>query len=572
MAKFHVNPKQLVTSALIHRGRLPENHLPIIAKCRDLQDDEQAAGNAALGLVALGVVTGAVSLASLGVGPLLIAPIVSTLLGGAGYYNHPIRARRRDDEADFLRQNPQAIGLVAGKLADGHDPDLIDAALKECFTQWRSTGQHGLAALAGDLPQSQTLLDAPAVTETTGVQPQNVHGHTFFEPAAPGHSPIAPSSTTAPFPAIHEPAALAPGHQPITQNIGPMPVTAIAEPVQSRSDSAIDIAASLAAPLKSSIIVGQPGAGKGLTVAYATRAIKQTRPEISIWVIDPKSDPGEAAYWLAADRVLAEPIPAFPSGEDIEDFQGKVDRFVDEFKAVLGPKLLIVDEVLAIKELMPQWFKGFSVACNHLASTGRSRAVYVWLISQSPNASDFGISGGARNVFRRVLLLAADDLGLIANNSTFFSGQPSAALLRQTGRVAFDSLGGKWAAVPRYTDLADSAFSMTLPTQVIDEESRHDRLERTFDLPAADVPHEQFYEPPIAIQVPSFDEWNQYPIHQAILRYVASNGPKTQVQIRERLRKDRGNAKADTTTADGAINYLIQAGHLIRSGDDLRLP
>jgi hypothetical protein len=72
--------------------------------------------------------------------------------------------------------------------------------------------------------------------------------------------------------------------------------------------------------------------------------------------------------------------------------------------------------------------------------------------------------------------------------------------------------------------------------------------------------------------MPTFDEWNQYPIHQAILRYVASNAPKTQQQIRERLRKDRGNAKADTGTADGAVNYLIQAGHLIRSGDDLCLP
>jgi hypothetical protein len=294
-------------------------------------------------------------------------------------------------------------------------------------------------------------------------------GHSLDDSAAPGHQPIAPNSITAPVSARNEPPPSAPGHQPIAPNIGPMPVAAPAEPAQSRSDSAIDIAASLAAPIKSSIVVGQPGAGKGLTVAYATRAIKQTRPEISIWVIDPKGDPGEAAYWLAADRVLAEPIPAFPSGEDVEDFQGKVDRFVDEFKAVLGPKLLIVDEVLAIKELMPQWFKGFSVACNHLASTGRSRAVYVWLISQTPNASDFGISGGARNVFRRVLLLAADDLGLIANNSTFFSGQPSAALLRQTGRVAFDSLGGKWAAVPRYPDLADTNLSTAIPAPIADE-------------------------------------------------------------------------------------------------------
>jgi hypothetical protein len=184
MAKFTVNPKQLVTSALIHRGRLPENHLPIIAKCRDLQDDEQAAGNAALGLVALGLISGAVLLGSAAVGPLLALPIASTLLGGAGYYNHPIRARRRDDEADFLRQNPQVVGLIASKLADGHNPDVIDAALLECFTQWRSTGQRGLDALTEGHP-TQTTLDVPAAVEPP-------------QPIALGHQPIAPNSITVP--------------------------------------------------------------------------------------------------------------------------------------------------------------------------------------------------------------------------------------------------------------------------------------------------------------------------------------------------------------------------------------
>jgi hypothetical protein len=193
MAKFTVNPKQLVTSALIHRGRLPENHLPIIAKCRDLQDDEQAAGNAALGLVALGLISGAVLLGSAAVGPFLVMPIVSTLLGGAGYYNHPIRARRRDDEADFLRQNPQVVGLIAGKLADGHNPDVIDAALLECFTQWRSTGQKGLSALTEGHP-TQTTLDVPAAAEQP-IAP----GH---PPNVPGHTPIAPGTTQSPI-AVH---------------------------------------------------------------------------------------------------------------------------------------------------------------------------------------------------------------------------------------------------------------------------------------------------------------------------------------------------------------------------------
>jgi hypothetical protein len=318
----------------------------------------------------------------------------------------------------------------------------------------------------------------------------------------------------------------APGHSPIVPNIGPGTVAAPSEPIQSRFGSAIDIASALADPIKSSILVGQPGAGKGLTVAYATRAIKQRRPEVSIWVIDPKGDPGEAAYWLACDRVLDEPIPAFPRPEDIEDFQAKADRFVSEFKDVVGPKLLIVDEVLAVKELMPSWFKGLVTACNHLASTGRSRGVYVWLISQTPNASDFGISGGARNVFRRVLLLSADDLGLIDNNSTFFSGRPSDALLKVTGRVFFDSLGGLWGAVPQYPDLAVGG-PPSLP--IVDEESRHDRLEHIYNNPPAEVVHEQFYgasmTPPPTVDVT--------PEEAAILDYCRRRNGGTTRQIQQ---------------------------------------
>jgi hypothetical protein len=188
MAKFTVNPKQLVTSALINRGRLPDSHLPIIAKCLDLRDDEKTAENAALGLVALGLVSGGVLLGAAAVGPLLALPAVSTVMGAFGYYNHPFRGRRRDEEAEFLRQNPQAIGLIAGKMAAGHNPDVIDAAFRECFTQWRSTGQRGLEALIEGHP-AQTILDVPAAVE----QPQ---------PIAPGHHPIAPNQVTVPV-SIH---------------------------------------------------------------------------------------------------------------------------------------------------------------------------------------------------------------------------------------------------------------------------------------------------------------------------------------------------------------------------------
>lgn len=269
------------------------------------------------------------------------------------------------------------------------------------------------------------------------------------------------------------------------QDSAPVAVQPAIAPVAIPQPQPQDIARDLAVTLKSAIIVGQPGSGKGLTVAHATRHIKAQHPDVTIWVVDPKADPSERAYWAACDRVLDSALPAFANESEVERFQVAVDQFIEQFKALPGRKLLIFDEALAVKELMPKWFRGCMAGFNHLCSTGRSKGVYGWLLSQTPNAADFGISGGARNVYRRVLLVSADDLGLIYNRSTFFTSFPDEALLGVTGRVFFDSLGNRWGVVPRYP---------LFEGPVIDSPSRHDQLERLYEAPPAIAPHEQFYQ------------------------------------------------------------------------------
>lgn len=268
----------------------------------------------------------------------------------------------------------------------------------------------------------------------------------------------------------------------------PTPQTSTAPPHLAH----VDLARDLALQLKSAIIVGQPGSGKGLAVAHAIRHLKVHRPEVSIWIVDPKADPNEQAYWNPADRLCSAPLPEFPTQVDIERFQGQVTEFITAFKSAPAPKLLVFDEALAVKESMEKWFKGIMAGFNHLCSTGRSRGVYGWLISQTPNATDFGISGGARNVYRRVLLLSADDLGLIVNRSTFFSGVPFQEQLEVTGRVFYDSLGSRWAVLPHYPLISDSAS--VRDGQGAQDLSRHDQLEKLYQAPPAIAPHEQFYE------------------------------------------------------------------------------
>lgn len=249
-----------------------------------------------------------------------------------------------------------------------------------------------------------------------------------------------------------------------------------------------DIAKSLAEYLQSTLIVGQPGAGKGLTIAYATRWIKQLHPDCQIWAIDPKSDPSEADYWKMCDRLLQCPIRPFTPAEEMEGIQDAIDNFIAEFQNSRAPiKLLIFDEALAVKEKTGKWFKGLMAGFNALCSMGRSSKQYGWLVSQSPNTDDFGISGGTRNVYRRVLLLAKSNQGLIANRSTFFSGEPTQSQLETTGRVYFDSITNSWGITPVYPDLVRD-ISASQPK----EQSRRVSLE---NLIQADATHpiEQFY-------------------------------------------------------------------------------
>ncbi|MBD1856586.1 MULTISPECIES: hypothetical protein [Leptolyngbya] len=284
-----------------------------------------------------------------------------------------------------------------------------------------------------------------------------------------------------------------------------------------------DIAKSLAEHLQSTLIVGQPGAGKGLTIAYATRWIKQLHPDCQIWAIDPKSDPSEVDYWKSCDRLLQCPIRPFTPAEDMEAIQDAIDNFIAEFQNLHAPmKLLIFDEALAVKEKTGQWFKGLMAGFNALSSMGRSSKQYGWLVSQSPNTSDFGISGGTRNVYRRVLLLAKSNQGLIANRSTFFSGEPTQSQLNETGRVYFDSITNSWGITPVYHDLVRDVPAKSEPK--IEPKSRRISLESLMQSTEAEHPVEQFYH---GDSMPSDDtesDSSELAIRTEIKRFLLANG------------------------------------------------
>ncbi|MCY6491911.1 ATP-binding protein [Leptolyngbya sp. GGD] len=305
-----------------------------------------------------------------------------------------------------------------------------------------------------------------------------------------------------------------------------------------------DIAKSLAEHLQSTLIVGQPGAGKGLTIAYATRWIKQLHPACQIWAIDPKSDPAEADYWKMCDRLLQCPIRPFTPAEDMEAIQDAIDNFIAEFQNSRAPmKLLIFDEALAVKEKTGKWFKGLMAGFNALCSMGRSSKQYGWLVSQSPNTDDFGISGGTRNVYRRVLLLAKSNQGLIANRSTFFSGEPTQSQLNETGRVYFDSITNSWGITPVYPDLVQDVAPEPKP----EPRSRRHSLESILQSDEAEHPIEQFYHSDSMPSDAAKTDDSELAIRTEIKRFLLANseGSKPRDLARNARQPVRGMSTED---------------------------
>lgn len=241
--------------------------------------------------------------------------------------------------------------------------------------------------------------------------------------------------------------------QPNSEGTQPMPTAPTAKPFSHMFDldpSELGVATAIAENIRSMILVGQPGAGKGFLLAYSLREVKRLHPEIQIWAIDPKGAPSEAWYWDPVDQYLPLRVSAFSGEKEVKEATAKCDAFLKGFIAVEGPKLLVIDEALALKQKAGRWFKQIMIGFNTLCSMGRESQSFGWIVSQSPNCEDFGISGGVRNAYRRVLVVASHNLGLLTNGSTFFDGKPSDALLNETGRVYFDSLTNTWGVIPHW--------------------------------------------------------------------------------------------------------------------------
>ena len=175
----------------------------------------------------------------------------------------------------------------------------------------------------------------------------------------------------------------------------------------------VDLARKMAEDLKNSLIIGVPGVGKDYFVSNALDWVKKIHPNCTVFFIDPKDDPKETGYFDGRVDYLfrlniCECSPAF-----VYNWVQKCLKTYDEFDAGTGIKLLVFNELAATNRTLTN-VKG---ALNWLvskmvgySSSGDSRGVKIWGVSQNAHNSGIGFDGGSKSIFTPYVIVSESQL------------------------------------------------------------------------------------------------------------------------------------------------------------------
>ena len=318
-------------------------------------------------------------------------------------------------------------------------------------------GLHGVKTqLSQTLPPShREAFEATTVPEVIAAQP--------IAPILPAPHPAAQYTTVKSRQESIEPPAISVQAKTVAPTNDPwlepkMPVMPPAEFIVPTSKDR-DIPKEFASQPKTSMIIGVPGAGKGIFVSNAIRYLRAARPELQVWGIDPKNDPKETGYWEQGyDKVFR-----FDNERMSDDqFVEWISNCIDKFKVLEGEKLLVFDEItLSFRRWASTDKKSFDSYCNFkvsVASSGDSRGVYLWEVGQIANAADLNVSGGLRSISKPVAIVSNQDRRASdALLNTRFATLPAGGkeVIYQmcdrspVGRAIYDYKSDSWQPMPK---------------------------------------------------------------------------------------------------------------------------
>ena len=189
----------------------------------------------------------------------------------------------------------------------------------------------------------------------------------------------------------------------------------------------IDVSAILANQLRPTLITGNPRIGKGIVVVHGINQVKRRQPDCQVWLIQPKYHRNEHTYWEGCDRVYGVMLEDYIGNKDELDRIGReMTEFIHEWRRQQArPVLLVFDELSLVNKIMPKWYRDSlipQIGCEMSSGETDSRAF--WGITQSPLATDLGITKGERSTFDLLAIENPDSSEHLASLCASYDGVP----------------------------------------------------------------------------------------------------------------------------------------------------
>ena len=205
--------------------------------------------------------------------------------------------------------------------------------------------------------------------------------------------------------------------------------------------------------LRSWMIFGVTGGGKGTFVAFAVLLFMRKYPDAAIYAIDPKADPKEYKRWAmipAENRIHYNASRPDLGGQQKKRIQESIRLLLDKYENDPAPiKLLISDEQPTNVQVMGKYGKDLKDYLNRKAGMGRSRGHVVWSTSNQLGLRENKMTAGERDNYQLIYLTSKRKLRPI-NDCRSFPGPTITAddaVFSATGRAGWASTADRWVSV-----------------------------------------------------------------------------------------------------------------------------
>jgi hypothetical protein len=413
MSQFIENEASPIVSTLLRQGFIPD-YSEALSLIDQSETRTRSDAMLALGATGLGVASTCGILALSGTTLPILIPIGAALGCLMTAWNSRQTEIDRIKESEFLGQFPQVLALIESKDSAGATEAHIAAAYEQTFKSYRY----------GDLDSIDRFIGG---TKAVKLQDIPIDDSPIADPVATVPTVIQPP-TVAPAP----PVAGLPG-----------------------------FVAEMTHAVKSSLIVGIPGSGKDLTIAYLLSEVKQRRPELTLIGIDPKNDPKETGYYRNfepgnLDRFKAAKLSPWEIQERLDRAlnlvldQDDVLFFINEFATLAG----FCDD---------KWMKQFNAKLQSIAQMGDSENRYLWIASQTGNLSELKMQSSLRSTLGANMLAIVkpgSDAAIAGLTKTDLISSHDEQRMRAmidrspVGRAYYYSRAAQWSPMPELPNLS----------------------------------------------------------------------------------------------------------------------